>query len=97
MPIYEVAVKGPPDEFHYVMATDPKLAKQRVKLEVEKRDRVEFAHSSLTGREMGFDESLTLCSEYKPMTHLVDEWFYLLSGLKEKKSEHPAVYLGRKA
>lgn len=95
MPIYEVTVKGPPVETHHVMATDPKLAKQRVKLEVGGGE--EIAHSSVTVREMGFGERLTLCSEYKPMTHIVDEWFYLLSGLKEKKSEHPAVYLGRKA
>lgn len=94
MPIYEVTVSGPPKESHYVMSGDPKLANQRVKVEMEKRDGVAPPHSALNARQMDFHEMLTLCRKYKPMTHSVDEWFYLLSGLREKTGDHPSLYLG---
>jgi len=98
MPIYEITFKGPPAETHYAAANDPRSAKHRVRQQIEWRDKKEIAHSALGIREMEFNESLTLCGEYRPMTHLVEEWAFLLHDLKENRAEHPGlIYLGQKS
>ena len=97
MPFFEVTLAGPPDETHIAMATDPKLAKHRVRQQIEWRDKKDVAHSALSVREMAYDESLTLCQEYNPLTHRVDDWAFLLHDLKENRVEHPGlIYLGEK-
>jgi len=94
MSIYEIKLKGPPVETHYVLTTDPKLAKQRVRFERWPASS-NIPSSSIEVREMLYNELLTLCSQYKPMTHSVDEWYFLLGDLVERKSEQPGLYLGK--
>lgn len=67
MPLYEITFQKPPNETHYVLATDPKLGKVRVKQQIEWRDKKEIAHSALSVRQMEYNERVTLCSGYKPL------------------------------
>lgn len=96
MPIFEIIVAGPPVETHFVLAPDGKLANKRIK-QLKQLHGQQIAHSALTARRMEYNEQATLCSDYKPMTHTVDEWAYLFHGLKEGKGEITGlIYLGQK-
>ena len=97
MPIYEVCWDGDPSTSHYVVApADPKLAKIRIKQHIQSRECIEeVPHSSIQCREMGPDEFITICADYKPMTHTVDEWAYVFEGMKENISSHAGLaYIG---
>lgn len=87
MPIFEVS-EGAGSVFHYVKAPDGKYARMHVEKAIEDKGGPEEDSYPLRVRTMSFDEELTMCGEWRPITHRVEEWEYLLQGLKEHHVQH---------